>query len=446
MLKKLYKKTLGYKLFLGFLIGIGAVILLILLMLTPIGSGVLKKVIESKIDRYIPGAEITYLDYGVNNFSLAAKKGHNIVKVYGAIFPLNAMFEGNIENLSELSPYYQGKMNLSGKIFIDRDDFVIEGMSFFANGYMNFKVKLNDKVSLQAKGSDFDLKRLLYILKINYHWVEGKTDIQIDKEKNSLFNVVFKTDGEYKKRVNTKFKAITNIKMKHKDNLNFDSEINSEIGIISLNGEVHNEKWGYKFKATNIDLLKLKPILLYPFKEITYFTGAYESSNDVLKFKGKNFEGFADSKIELTFKMNGKEFFKYLGILNILDGKISGTIKINDKFGTFDIVSNDTKFSKNNFTNRLKYLIGIDLSKENTGKVFFKGHFDKDRVIFDMLSTNQNISLSVKKGKFIYPDKYDIVLYLRKDNNVFKILLKNGIIKVLEKRDFRERDNKILVF
>jgi len=443
---KLNKKTSGYKLFLVFLLSLGAFFLIILLMLTPVGNSVLKKVIESKIDRYMPGAEITYLDYGINSFSLAAKKGHNVIKIYGEMFPLNAMFEGNIEDISEFSHYYQGKMNLSGKIFIDSDDFVIEGISFFANGYMNFKVKLNDEVSLQAKGSDFDLKKILYMLKINYPWVEGKTDIEINKKKDSLFNIVFKTDGKYKKRINTNFKAVTYVKMKHKDNLNFDSEINSEIGILNLKGNVNHKKWDYKFKASNVDLLKLKPILLYPFKTIVNFTGAYESSNDVLKFKSKNFEGFADSKIELTFKMNGKEFFKYLGILNILDGKISGTIKINDKFGTFDIVSNDTKFTKNRFTDRLKYSTGIDLSKENTGKVFFKGHFDENRVIFDMLSTNQNISLSVKKGKFIYPDKYDIVLYLRKDNNVFKILLKNGIVKVLEKRDFRERDDKILVF
>ncbi|ACM92697.1 hypothetical protein NAMH_1701 [Nautilia profundicola AmH] len=446
MFKKIYKKTLGYKLFLGFLIGIGVVILAVLLMLTPIGSGILKKVIESKIDRYIPGAEITYLDYGVNNFSLAAQKGHNIIKVYGAIFPLNAMFEGNVENLSELSPYYQGKMNLSGKIYIDRDDFVIEGMSFFANGYMNFKVKLNDDVSIHAKGSDFDLKKLLYILKIDYPWVEGKTDIQVNKEKNSLFNVEFKTIGEYKNRLDTEFKAITNVKMKNKKDLTFESNINADIGNIALNGQVQKDKWNYRFNAQNIDLLKLKPILLYPFHTYTNFTGVYESSNDVLKFKGKNFRGFADSRIEMTFKMDGKEFFDYIGVMQLLNGVISGTIKINEKFGTFDIVSNDTKFIKNSFTNKIRYLTGIDLSKENTGKVFFKGHFDKNQTVFDMLSTNQNISLSVKKGKFTYPDKYEIVLYLRKGNNVFKLLLKNGNIRVLEKRDFRERDNKILVF
>jgi len=413
--------------------------------LTPIGSSVLKKVIESKIDKYIPGAEITYLDYGVNNFSLTAKKGHNIIKAYGANFPLNAMFEGNVENLSELSPYCQGKMNLSGKFYFDRDNFVVEGISFFANGYMNFKVKLNDNVSLQAKGSDFDLRKLLYIIKINYPWVDGKTDLQIDR-KEKLFNILFKTAGEYKHKIDTNFQAVTNVEMKHKNSLKFVSDIDSDIGKIVLNGKVNNDKWGYTFKATDINLIKLKPLLLYPFKETANIEGVYESSNDVLKFKGKNFEGFADSKIEITFKMNGDKFFKYLGILDLLKGKISGTIKINDKFGTFDIVSNDTSFLKNQFTKRLYHLIGIDLSKENTGKVFFKGYFDQNRVIFDMLSTNQNISLSVKKGKFVYPDKCNLVLYLRKNNNVFKILIKNETIKILEKRNFRERNNKILVF
>ena len=445
---ELHENRWGYRFILGLLISIGAVILIVLLMLTPLGSGLLKKVIESEINGYIPGAEVTYLDYGINNFSLVVKKGHNEIKVYGAVFPLNAMFEGNIENLSEISHDYRGQMSVSGKIFTDKDGFIMDGMSFFADGYMNFKVKLNDNKieSLKAKGSDFDIKRLLYIVKINYPWVEGKTDIQINKKKDSLFNVLLRTDGIYTKKIKTGFKAVTNIKMKHKNNLIFDSEVNSKIGIIDLKGGLHNTKWEYKFKATNVDLLKLKPVLLYPFQKMVNLTGAYESPNDILKFKNKDFEGFENTKIELTFKMNSNEFFKYVGTSNIFKGKMSGTVKIDDKLGNFNIVSDDTKFYKNGFTERLKYLTGIDLSKEEIGKIFFKGYFDKNRVVFDMLSTNQNISLSIKKGKFVYPDKYHIVLYLRKANNIYKILLTNGTVKVLEKRNFRKTNNKILVF
>jgi hypothetical protein len=132
--------------------------------------------------------------------------------------------------------------------------------------------------------------------------------------------------------------------------------------------------------------------------------------------------------------------------MQILDGDISGTVKIYDKLGTFDIVSNNTKFLNNKLIKKIYYLTGINLSKENTGKVFFKGMFDNKHAVFDMLSTNQNISISIKKGEFTYPDKYHIIVYLRKGNNVFKLLLENGKIKVLEKRDFRQVDNKILVF
>jgi len=446
MIKKLYKKTLGHKIFLGFIIGVIVVVCTVLLMLTPIGGGVIKKFIEMKIDKYIPGAEVTYLDYGVNNFSLALKKGHNIIKIYGEMFPLNAMYEGNIENLSEFSPYYQGKVALSGKLYTNKDKIIVEGMSFFANGYMNFKVALDDSVALDARGSDFDLPKILYMVKINYPWVDGKTDLFISKQKDGIFHIVAKTSGEYKRTLATGFKAVTEINMKHRNNLRFSSKISSGIGYFSISGISDDNRWKYSFTAEKIKLSKLKPVLLYPLHNTVDFQGSYDSSNDVLKFKGNGFEGFYDTKIELTFKMDARRFFSYIGMLQLLNGEISGTVKINDKFGTFDIVSNNTQFLNNWLIKRVYYLTGVDLSKEKTGKVFFKGYFDKNQAVFDMLSTNQNISISVKKGKFIYPDKYDMVIYLRKGNNVFKMLLKNGKIKMLEKRDFRERDNKILVF
>jgi len=446
MFKKFYKKSWGHRILFGFLVAVATIVVLILIALTPIGSGVLKKVLESKIDRYIPQAQITYLDYGVNNFSLVIKKGHNILKVYGAVFPLSAMFDGNIEDLSELSPYYQGKMNLSGKIYIDKENVVIEGMSFFAQGYMNFITRLNDDVILHAKGSDFDIQRLLYILKFDYPYISGKTDIKIDKNENSKFNVVFKSSGKYKKQISTDFKAITKVTMNHKNRFDFTSKIFSDVGDIDLSGKYLDGKWGYDFKSDDLSLGNMKPVLLYPFKGITSIHGSYESTNNILKFKGRDFEGFYDNRIELTFNTDAKDFFRYIGIKQILNGHISGTLKINEKFGSFDIVSNDSKFLPNKTLKRLRYLIGIDLSKEKTGKIFFKGYFDSKKAVFDMLSTNQNLSISIKKGVFTYPDNYKYILYIRKGNKVYKIQVNNGRLRVLERRDFRERDNKVLVF
>jgi hypothetical protein len=444
-LKKI-KKTFGYKILLGFLVFLGIAILAALLMLTPVGNSIIKTVIESKMEKYVPGAEITYLDYGINNFSLAAKKGHNVVKVYGALFPLSAMFEGNIENLSELTPDYRGKMNLSGKLYTRNRNLVIDGMSFFANGYMNFKTELNNGVSLEAKGSDFDLKRLLYMAKIDYPWVEGKTDVTVNKRFNAPYKIKFQTTGEYRNKLDTTFKAVTTVNMKNRRDLKFTSDIDAGIGNILLNGYVTPQKWGYKFHVRELNLSKMKPVLLYPFKSTTDIEGVFDSSNGVLKFRGENFEGFEDSKIELTFKLNARKFFEYTGIDGLFKGDVSGTLKIKDSSGTFDIVSNNTQFLSTSFIKRLYRVTGIDLAHENIGKVFFKGYFNKRETVFDMLSTNQNISLSVKGGEFIYPDKFDIVLYLRKNNDVFKILITNSAIKVLEKRDFRDKNNEILVF
>jgi len=441
-----YKRKWWYKLLLVFLVGLGTLLLAGLLMLTPIGSGVIKKVIESKIDKYIPDAQITYLDYGVNTFSIVVKKGHNVLKIYGEMFPLSAMFEGTVEDLSEFSPNYRGKMNLSGKIYTDRENFVIDGMSFFANGYLNFVAKLDDCVSLHAKGSDFDIQQLLYMLKFNYPYIKGKTDIKIDKNSHEKFITIFKSSGEYSNKVKTDFKAITTVSMFHKDRFDFQSVIESGVGTIDLDGRYDNGSFNYKFHTYDLQLAKMKPVLLYPFNGKISLSGSYDSTNGVMKFKSKSFSGFYDEKIELTFNMDSEHFFNYIGIEKFLSGNISGTVRINDKTGTFDVVSNDSKFLNIPFIRKIRNITGIDLSREKTGKVFFKGYFDSKKTVFDMLSTNNHLSISIKKGAFVYPHTYRYMLYIRKDNRVYKISVNNGRLKVLERRDFRSTDNKVLVF
>jgi hypothetical protein len=445
MLKRKHKKMISKTLF-AFLVSLAVLILCALLMLTPVGSVILKKVLESKIDRYIPDAEVTYLDYGVNNFSLAARKGHNVLKIYGAMFPLNAMFEGNVENLTEISPYYRGKMNLSGRISRNSEKFIVEGMSFFANGYMNFKAGLGDGISIDGKGSDFDIQKLLYIFKLNYPWINGKTDIELSKKEKGIYVCRFKTFGHYERKVQTDFTADTVVKMKTREKMNFESKIDSGAGKIFISGVTQNDNWKYTFDASDINLSKLQSLLLYPFKKTAVFKGSYDSANGIMKFKGNGFEGFADSKMEINFNMDAGRFFEYTGIKQILKGSVSGTLKIKEKSGTFDVVCTGTTFINGSFVQKIRYLTGINLSKEAMGKLFFKGSFDAQKAVFDLLSTNQNISISVKKGVFEYPGKYSMILYLRKNNDIYKLKITDRGMKLLEKRDFRNRSGEILVF
>ncbi len=445
MFKRKYKKTVS-KVVLAVLVVLAFIILSGLIMLTPLGSSIIKSVLESKIDRYIPGVEVTYLDYGVNNFSVAAKKGHNTLKIYGVLFPLNAMYEGDIANVSELTPYFQGRMNLSGKVYIDRNEFAVEGMSFFANGYMNFKTYLNnDNIRLKAEGSEFDLQKLLYMLKIKYPSVSGKTDMSVEKSKG-VYTGEFKTAAHYNGRIKTDFTAFTVAKMKCMDNVAFNSQIKSGIGKIFIKGMLNTENWKYEFDAPDINISKLKPLLLYPFKGVVQLKGSYDSSNDIIKFKGRNFTGFYDSRLEANFNMDAKQFFEFMGVEQFLNGNISGTVKINDKSGTFDVVSGGTLFINSGFVRKIYYLTGVNLSKEEMGKVFFKGFFDAKKIVFDLLSTNQNVSISVKKGVFEYPDQYNVILYIRKNNDIYKLKITDKGIKLLEKREFRKQNNKILIF
>jgi len=424
---------------------VGVLLLIGLMIFTPLGNTIIKKIAESKIDKYIPKAKVTYLEYNFNNFSLTARKGDNDFKIYGEIMPFNAMFEGNIKNLKELLPSYRGKADVKGKIFTKNGDYIVEGIAFFADGYMNFKAKLNNGIGFSGNGKDFDVKKLLYMLEINYPWVQGKTDLLLNGT-NSKINAVFKTKGIYKKKLSTSFKAVTQVNIKHKGSLHFYSNIDLSMGNIKLNGKIYNGNCNYEFNASHIDLFKLKPVLLYPFRQYVDLKGEYDSSNDAWKFKGENFEGFISSKTEITFNMNSKKFFNYIGLSKFIKSSMSGTVKINSESGTFDIVSNNTKFLQNDLLKKIKHLTGIDLTKENPKKIFFKGSFDKNHLVFDMLSTNEKISLNVKKGEFVYPDQYNIVLNLRKNNDIFKILLKNNQIKILKHKNLQKGSNDILVY
>ncbi|WP_456479194.1 hypothetical protein [Nautilia sp.] len=440
------RKKMKYKIFWGIFILLLTVILSVLLMLTPVGSFVFKNVIESKIDKYIPGAEITYLDYGVNNFSLGIKKGENFIKVFGAMVPLNAMYEGDINNLSDFSKYFRGKMNISGKLFSEKGEYVLDGLAFFADGYMNYRLGINEHIFLKAAGKDFDIQKIFYMLKIKYPWIAGKSDFYVNKKKQGPYYIKIDSKGEYSKRIYSDFAAKSEIVLKSPEEFMFKSGIKSDVGNIFLHGRFNSGRAECSFNVKSLDLSKLKPVLLYPFHKKIDVKGTYDFSNGVFKFKGNDFEGFCDTRFEITFKTDADKFFDYLGILKLLKGNISGTLKIYDNFGTFDIVSDNTVFLKNAFTKRLYRITGVDLSKEKTGKVFFKGRFDSKKAVFDMLSTNQNVSISVKKGKFYYPGGYDFILYLRKNNDIYKIKINKKEMRVLEKRNFREKDNKVLVF
>lgn len=446
MFKKYKKRKLKYKIVLG----LGITVLLILVgggvLLTPLGNGIIKKIIEDKIDKFIPGAEVPYLDYGINNFSLVVKKNSNIVKIYGTYFPINAMFDGNFEKIEEITSDLRGKMNVSGKIYKKQNIYHIDGVSFFAGGYLNFETFFqNGNYSFLGKGKEFELKRLLKMFYIDFPNIKGTTALNIRKE-NAFWNIDSEANGIFKRKINVKFNADSKIILKHKSDFVFKTTAKTDLGDFDLNGKVKHSSLECEFNISNLNLRKLKPLILFPLSGYVNIKGIYDSANNILKFKGKNFEGFVDESLEVTFKMNSKEFLKYLNITPVLKGNISGNVKIYDNKGEFDIVSDNSIFVKSRFVSEIYRLTGINLLNENKGKIFFKGNFNNDRVVFDMLCNDKGVSLNIKKGKYYYDGNYNFTVYLRNNNDIYKIFVHNNKYKILEKRILRDDDEKILVF
>jgi len=431
-------------------LGLGITFLLLLvgggILLTPLGNGIIKKLIEYKIDKYVPGAEVPYLDYGINNFSLVVKKNSNIVKIYGTYFPINAMFDGDFEKIEEIISDLRGKMNVSGKIYKKQNIYHIDGVSFFAGGYLNFETFFqNANYSFYGKGKDFELKTLLKMFYIDFPNIKGTTALNIRKE-NTFWNIDSKVNGIFKRKINVKFNADSKIVLKHKSDFIFKTTAKTDLGNFNLNGKVRHSSLECEFNISNLDLMKLKPFVLFPLSGYVNIKGIYDSANDIIKFKGKNFEGFVNENLEITFKMDSKEFFKYLNITPVLKGNISGNVKIYDNKGEFNIISDNSVFVKSRFVSEIYKLTGINLLNKKKGKIFFKGNFNNNRVIFDMLCNDKGISLNIKKGKYYYDGNYNFIVILRDDNDIYKILVYNNKYKILEKKILRNTNEKILVF
>jgi len=441
----MFKKFFKSKVNLVLTIVVGVIAVFLMLFLSPLGHKIAKNIIQSKVDKYLPNSKIVYLDYGINNFSLNIKYQKSILKIYGQMIPLNAMFETQIDNLSELLKDYRGSIGLNGKVYKEGRFLVFDGVASFAQSYLNFKAYLDKKLEkFNGSGSDFVISDIFYMTYINFPFIKGKTDIEVNKTSSS-FLITFNSHGFINKTIYTPFSAVTKVVMKSIKDLSYEVNLKTNLGHFFLKGKKVYNKWAYDFKTSDLDLKKLKPILLYPFATKIELLGSYESVDDIYKFKNRYLEGYKDGSIKISFKMPGNKFFEYLGIKEVFEGIVSGTISI-DKSGHFDAISNNSKFMPNFYTRKIKSLIGLDITKQQIGKIFLKGNFNKNRLTFDMLSSDKNITFSVKNGVLNYNGKFNFILYIREGNSVYKLKISNYSVKVLEKKDVKEVDEKVLVF
>ena len=403
---------------LAVLIVIGVVIL------TPVGKFIFKQFAEYEIEKYFPSTQITYLDYGFNNFSITLRNENNKFTVFGQMLPLNAMYEGELNDIFKILRPYRGAFKINGIISSVLDTLAINGNIVLTGtgGVLQYKILKNNKNNtyVDAKGKDIDTKKLLYMLGLDIKKdVEGKPDLTFLKHINqNFFNFKLKMKGKFKKIYS--FNMESDLKYLNRKTFSFVGNVESNIGNINILGEYDNAVWKLNYNAKNINLEKLN--LLYPFKGKISLKGTYNSANNILKFSNDKIKGaYTTDAMELGFSLNSKEFFQYLGLKKLFKAYISGTARIMSKSGTFEILAKNVMFYNSDLIDKIYKLTGINLNKSILNKVFIKGIFDKNMVVFDLLSSDKKVSISITKGKYYYNGKYKFTIVIRKNKKVYKI-------------------------
>ena len=427
---------------------LAALIVIGVVILTPIGKFIFKKFAEYEVNKYFPSTQIVYLDYGFNNFSVAFKNEDNKFKVFGQMLPLNAMYEGELNDVFKILKPYRGAFKINGVINSVLDSLTINGNIVLTGtgGVLQYQILKNKNImDVKATGVDLDAKKLFYMLGLNsVNNIDGKINIEVKKKIASPYlNVDMQMRGNFyqypiKMSGNVKF-----INRKQFDyTANVDTDISSNLDIV---GKYNNGSWNLHYNIKGLNLKKLN--LIYPFEGKMDLKGSYNSANNILKFANDEIEGaYGDNTIELGFSLNSKKFFQYIGFKEIFKADISGTARIMSKSGSFEIMGKNMIFYKNNLIDKIYQFTGINLNKYTLNKAFIKGIFNANMVVFDFLSSDKRISISVTKGKYYYNGKYEFTIFIRKNKKVYKIYVDNKTVKLLEKKNLNERNEKILIY
>ena len=414
-------------------------------MLSSAGTSLVKSLLQSEVSEILPGTEITYLEYDLKNFSVIFRNGDNKLSIYGEYYPLNAIVEGDFKRLSGITEDLRGDIKFNGKVIKKNGSYLFNGLATFAGGILNYECTYDGGLYIKADGSDFDIKRLLYMLKMDFPYVYGITDMSIIKNKDWI--VTLKSKGEYKKDLQFLFKSFSKLYVKNRQNIKFLSNIKTDMADAYLKGDYKNSVFKFNYDLKDLNVSKLKKYTLYPLKGKIDLKGTFDGRDYILKFENAYIEGFRQKgKTEINFKMPGSMFFNYLNIQNFLGGIITGNLKIKQEKGSFDIIDTKVKFKKNFYTKKIYALTGVDLTRENVGNLFFKGFFDRNGVNFEMLSKSRDITLNIKNGYFGYDGNFKLLIFIRKKDTVFKLLLKNNNVKLLNKKIYNQYSDEILVF
>ena len=408
---------------------------------TKFGENLLKSYIASKLT-ILKQFNINSFKYSLNSFSLMLKKDNNYIYIYGNLFPFNATYEANFDNLSSLTKELRGSLKSSGGIKY-KNIVLINGNALFANGYSTLKFQC-DKVCVGLlSGHNFNTQKLLYMLKIDLPYIQGNNDLYLICKENSKnikshFKVNFKKDNFDIKNLVGKIE----VNYKNRENFNFDLVSQNNFIDLKLKGLKNNNNLminGNIKAPLNI----FKEYTLYNLRGVEDINFSYDSTNNVLKFSNENFNGsFYEKTLFVNINnMPSQKFFRVLNLKAFFKAPINGIIKIKYNEGNFDLVVNNPIVIPINIISYISKITGAKLNKFDI--LFLKGSFDSNKVVFSLLAKNSKSMVSIKEGVYFYNGNTHYLMDFTINNQkkyIFEV--NNNNIKLLKTIKSEEMFNK----
>jgi len=417
-----------YKIIIGLILT--GIIGILLIYKSPLGGSLIKGYLLSKIS-FIRNFEVKSFSYSFNNFSVDFRREKNKISMFGSMFPFNAVYEAKLLNLELITPEFRGSVLSSGNVK-DEKGVNVSGNAIFADGYGEFNVNLGDVLNGYFKGNGFNLKELLYMLKIDFPYVNGESDFSIRFVKNLLKTQYTLNKGKIRfKSLDIPFNATGKVLIMDRKNFDLDSDFVSSVGRGELSLSVKGGRLHYSGNVQKLNLAVLKSFTLYPFKDFTDISFRYSDNDNIFNFKSRDFEGYYDGKTYIQLKKQSlKRFFTLLGLKPFALGEVTGSITIDKNRGSFDLLFNNTRFLINRYVRYIRRTSGVNLAYKQT--VFVKGFFNKKYLVFNVLSKGSHFSFSIEKGKFFYDKKFRFYMTVVKKGTLYKYKVNNYGIRLME--------------
>jgi len=319
--------------FLLWLLGTVAVILgsVYAVLFTPFGNGLLKPIIESKIQAQTKlDSKLEKFSLGVNSMDIVlALNKNNTISLKGNYSLLSQSLDANydvaLRELNSLKTLTKtalfGSFMTHGSIQGDKKELFVKGVSDVAKSNTNYSVTLKEfnPTSIIAKIKSLDLKTLLYML----HQKEYATAL-VDMDLNFKNitphhldgNVILLTkDGQLNRSVmkhdfkltipKTLFAMKLNAKL-HGDDIDYKYHLNSNLAKIGSSGKLVPQPLNIDARyAVNVkELAVLKPITKADLRGPLALNGTIKGSKEKMLLRGSS--NIADSKT--TFHANLHNF------------------------------------------------------------------------------------------------------------------------------------------